>query len=1183
MWRLLAALALCALVRTQRAPAVEYKNAQSPCYDAQGRSQRCQPVFMNAAFGRRVHATNTCGQDRSTNFCGITDKVCDVCAAGDPYRKHPPTFLTDYNNFENETWWQSDTMMEDIQYPNQVNLTLELGKAFDITYVQLKFKSPRPESFAIYKKSAAGEEWEPYQYYSSSCRDTYGLPDLVYLPEGNEDRAVCTSEFSDISPLTDGSVAFATLEGRPGALQFDYNRQLQQWVTATAIRITLNRLNTFGDEVFRDPRVLQSYYYAISDLAIGGTCKCNGHASNCVPSSSESGEERLVCQCQHNTAGADCERCLPFYNDVPWQRATPDDPSECKACNCNGYSNRCFFDKELFDQTGHGGHCTDCVANRDGVNCERCQENHYEREDGYCIPCACSPEGSRSLQCNINGKCSCKPGVGGDKCDRCENNFYDFSQQGCRECNCYPPGSLDNEPSCETTSGVCRCKENVEGQMCDRCKPGFFSISEENQFGCTPCFCYGHSSICDAATGYSEVVSQTEFVRSDEGWMASTYYGDPVAHAYKPLVQQIAVSAPGREAVYFSAPDRFLGDQRSSYNQDMLFTLRIGEYGPEASVRDVVLQGAGMEISQPIFGQENALPDQKSQEYTFRLHEDSQFGWSPRLRARDFISLLSNITAIKIRGTYTSEGIGFLEDFSMVSARRGVRGREATWVETCTCPPGYVGQFCESCEPGFRHEPANGGAFARCVACDCNGHADICDAESGKCICRDNTAGDNCELCARGFYGNALGGEPDDCKPCPCPGQGACIELYEDTVACLECPTGYTGHKCDICIDGWFGEPDNEMPCRECDCNGNVDPNAVGNCNRTSGECLKCIHDTAGFSCDRCLPGYFGDPLALPKGDCRTCGCNPVGTAQLEDEPEGPYLCDQLSGQCQCKAFVAGEKCERCVNGYWNILSGQGCEECDCDPVGSFNTSCDISSGQCFCREGVVGRKCDQCAVNMFGFSREGCLPCTCDPIGSLELQCAPDGQCPCRENVEGIHCDRCKENKYDRQAGCRGRSLGASTHCMRSRRSNHATVGHPGAETGLSVLQVDAEASPVRLESTVAGYWLRAAARTAAVSRPLQTAPLHAAPHSGPLKPSVRPDGNVEHFIGTGRMRRLGGRETSHGIKRASERFGSLMDRQESDRINTGSLNDILEPVSKPRAKSVSKVASTADDNYAL
>ena len=37
--------------------------------------------------------------------------------------------------------------------------------------------------------------------------------------------------------------------------------------------------------------------------------------------------------------------------------------------------------------------------------------------------------------------------------------------------------------------------------------------------------------------------------------------------------------------------DRFLGDQRASYNQDLSFTLRIGEAGPA-----------------PIFGQNNHLP-----------------------------------------------------------------------------------------------------------------------------------------------------------------------------------------------------------------------------------------------------------------------------------------------------------------------------------------------------------------------------------------------------------------------------------------------------------------------------------------------------------------------------------------------------------------------------------------------
>ena len=29
-------------------------------------------------------------------------------------------------------------------------------------------------------------------------------------------------------------------------------------------------MNTFGDEIFGDPQVLKSYYYAISDFSVGG-------------------------------------------------------------------------------------------------------------------------------------------------------------------------------------------------------------------------------------------------------------------------------------------------------------------------------------------------------------------------------------------------------------------------------------------------------------------------------------------------------------------------------------------------------------------------------------------------------------------------------------------------------------------------------------------------------------------------------------------------------------------------------------------------------------------------------------------------------------------------------------------------------------------------------------------------
>lgn len=85
-----------------------------------------------------MEATNTCGDNGPQEYCIQTGyshrKSCDnTCNNGD----HSSIFLTDLHDSQNQTWWQSETMLEGVQNPNQVNLTLHLGKS--ISYINVSF------------------------------------------------------------------------------------------------------------------------------------------------------------------------------------------------------------------------------------------------------------------------------------------------------------------------------------------------------------------------------------------------------------------------------------------------------------------------------------------------------------------------------------------------------------------------------------------------------------------------------------------------------------------------------------------------------------------------------------------------------------------------------------------------------------------------------------------------------------------------------------------------------------------------------------------------------------------------------------------------------------------------------------------------------------------------------------
>ena len=295
-------------------------------------------------------------------------------------------------------------------------------------------------------------------------------------------------------------------------------------------------------------------------------------------------------------------------------------------------------------------------------------------------------------------------------------------------------GSLGNVASCDK-NGKCLCKKSVEGEKCDRCKPGFFDLQWSNDFGCLSCFCYGHSDVCTSTPGYSLHRVESTFHRDSERWIAKDKRGNEVPFQYNSLSRNIGSTSIYQDnPVYFNAPEKFLGDKKYAYNRNFSFSLQISGDNPLATLEDIVIEGNGIRVSSPIFGQGNPIPNTQRNYYTFRLNEDMTYGWTPPVTTREFMSLLSNITAIKIKTTYTMSGAGSIDDviFETAIQSPGMEHERATWVETCTCPEGYDGQNCDSCAAGYKHDPPKGGKFARCVPCVCNSHGEYCDSESGK-------------------------------------------------------------------------------------------------------------------------------------------------------------------------------------------------------------------------------------------------------------------------------------------------------------------------------------------------------------------------------------------------------------------------------------------------------------------
>ncbi|XP_062337108.1 laminin subunit gamma-2 isoform X1 [Osmerus eperlanus] len=524
-------------------------------------------------------------------------------------------------------------------------------------------------------------------------------------------------------------------------------------------------------------------------------------------------------------------------------------------CECNGKSTYCYIDTL-------GLHCVDCQENTEGRHCEKCKTGFYHQRAGEsCVPCACSTTGSAGPNCDSRGQCSCKTGVMGDKCDQCPNG----------------------KPL--TPAG---CAQSSSQLIDDMVKP-------------FPCFCYGHSSQCSVAQGYSVSTISSTFDNGPEGWRAATAQGvtrSQVQFRWSPKHQDIEVISEDIMPVYLYAPDTYLGNKLLSYGQNLSFSLRLDRGVRYPSTNDVVMEGSGLRVASSLGNLRTVVTCGLKITYTFRLDEQASSKWKPHLSPFQFQTLLQNLTAIKIRGTFGENGRGYLDNVRLVTARQAPGADPATWVQSCSCPSGYEGQFCESCAAGFKRRSLSEGLFSSCLPCSCRGGS--CDPETGDCYSADETP--NGRSCQSGYYSDPA--QPQSCRKCPCPTGVTCsIRPGTVEVQCNRCPPGSTGPSCHTCEDGFYGDPlgqrGSQQPCQRCQCNGHIDPNAVGNCDAQTGECLRCLNQTRGFNCESCLEGHHH---SQPTDACKPCACN--SQRSLSNQ------CSDM-GQCSCREGFEGLKCQR--------------------------------------------------------------------------------------------------------------------------------------------------------------------------------------------------------------------------------------------------------------------------------
>lgn len=820
-------------------------------------------------------------------------------------------------------------------------------------------------------------------------------------------------------------------------------------------------------------------------------CNCNDHAEICefnkdvfIKSGHVSGS---VCHdCQHNTMGNNCEKCQPGYFHNP---SLPiNDPNTCLPCSCDlsGTIDDGLCDSFNIDLNNEPGQCH-CKQNVMGLQCDHCKPGYWnlnENNPEGCERCNCSIAGSvTDTTCDpYTGRCICKPNVIGKNCDQCEYEHWGLSEDtdGCKPCNCDIGGSIDTH--CDVISGQCKCLPHLAGKTCNKPEQSYFVPYMFKRYEAENAKCDQGCQLIGRQYQKEEMPFHdgSGFVRvSDKSEILFTLDDIPLSGEYDVILRYerpeydwadvtlqlehedpidlngICVNSlpsddikrvqPRSDSVYVVANSSLCLEKDKSYKLRLTFKSDSNQVdAPSASILIDSVSLVPRSESIPFF-RGSPMSELRRAEYErYRCNEaylTPLHGDVPDICKKYHFSISVNVHggAYECKCNPTGSNSAFCkEEGGACDCKLNVVGRtcdrcatgtygfhspegckdcDCNWdgafdnhcdVDSgqCACKTGIFGRQCDRCNPGSWN-------FPNCKLCQCHGHAHTCNIHTGECIgCQNFTTGHYCDQCADGYYGDPkestfYGGEP--CRACHCPDTIESGHSFASTcklnpvtkdVQCL-CDEGYAGPHCDKCTENYYGNP--EVPngsCKPCECNNNVDIDHSGNCDPSTGECLQCLYNTTGPHCEYCQDNFYGDAL---NQNCSECFCNLLGT----DAKLGP--CDRYTGQCPCLPNVEGRDCGRCKEDHWAIARGTGCIPCECDEVGSLSTTCNEFTGDCKCKDGFGGEKCNQCQEKFWGDPNTECFPCSCNIDGATNGHCHQDtGICFCREGIGGEKCNLC-------------------------------------------------------------------------------------------------------------------------------------------------------------------------------